>query len=142
MRSGVLITFPDIDQANLNRLTGEIYLARISQTQDKAQQARACLDLLMNTRATTCEQLGTDKPGELAQMLRGCKTDVECAALNNKLAGVRLFSLDRRIMRESDLEFNQFPQIMAFWRSRSGPYPAGETRAYTRLEQFAETYLN
>jgi intracellular multiplication protein IcmJ len=35
---------------------------------------------------------------------------------------LRLFPLDRRIIREADLEFNQFPQILAYWRSKDGPF--------------------
>ena len=26
------------------------------------------------------------------------------------------------IIKEGDLEFNQFPQILAFWRSKDGPF--------------------
>jgi intracellular multiplication protein IcmJ len=39
-----------------------------------------------------------------------------------KLEGIRLFPLDRRIIKEGDLEFNQFPQILAYWRSKDGPF--------------------
>lgn len=141
MRSGVLVTFPDIEQADLNRLAVEIYIARRSQTQDTARQASACFNLLMDTRETTREQLDTYNPEKLAEMLRDCKTDAERAVINKKLTGVRLFPLDRRIMREADLEFNQFPQLLAFWLSPSGPYPSDGLGSFTRLEQFAGTYL-
>ena len=39
-----------------------------------------------------------------------------------KLDGVRIFPLDRRIIKEAELEFNQFPQILAYWRSKAGPF--------------------
>ncbi len=40
----------------------------------------------------------------------------------NKLKGFRILPLDRRIIKEGDLEFNQFPQILAYWRSKDGPF--------------------
>jgi intracellular multiplication protein IcmJ len=141
MRSGVLVTFPEVSQADLNRLSVEIYVARTFQTSDVVRQANAGLELLMNTRETTRRQLGTDNPRELAGMLRACRSDAEHDVITKKLAGVRLFPLDRRILREADLEFNQFSQILRFWRSRSGPYPVDGTNALIRLKRFAETYL-
>ncbi len=140
MRSGVLVTLPEIKQAELNRLAIEIYVARI--TQEKNPEATKCLDFLMRTRETTRKELGTDDPRELGQNLHNCNTDAEGGvAIYEKLESVRLFPLDRRIIQEGNLEFNQFPQILAFWRSKRGPYPHKGTEPLQRLEQFIQTYL-
>lgn len=139
LRSGVLITLPDIKQADLNRIVIEIYVARI--TQEKGQEAKRCLDFILKTRETTRKKLGTDDPRELGRMLHTCKTDDEQVAIYNKLKEVRLFPLDRRIIQEGDLEFNQFPQILAFWRSKLGSYPNRGLEPLPRLEQFTQTYL-
>ena len=142
MRSGVLVTFPEVEQADLNRLAVEIYVARISQNQDAAQQAGACLELLMRKREATRGLLGTDTPQGLAELLHEGERGARQASFDRKLTGVRLLPLDRRIMREAQLEFNQFPQILAFWRSSYGPYPlSGGHGSFLRLEQFAKTHL-
>lgn len=138
MRSGVLISFPDLTQAAINRLAAEIYVARISQG-ERADQARACLDLLIKARETASSKLGTDSPEDLATMLRECKTNLERLALDKKLFGIRLFPLDRRIIREADLEFNQFPQILAYWRSKHGPNMTIDS--LKRVKRFAKKYL-
>ncbi len=139
MRSGVLITVPDIKQAELNCLAREIYVARI--TQEKNLEATKCLNFLMKTRITTRKELGTDDPWRLGQMLHNCKTDTERNAIYEKLDRVRLFPLDRRIIKEGDLEFNQFPQILAFWRSKLGPYSHKGVNQLPMFEQFTQTYL-
>lgn len=141
MRSGALIVFPALEQAELNRLMGEIYVARITQEQI-ADWARAALDILINKRELARAQLGTDDPAELARRLRECKTEADRAAIDKKLSGVRLLPLDRRIIEEGELVFNQFPQILAYWRSKGGPHRRVEGKLLVpRLERFAETYL-
>lgn len=143
MRSGVLITFPEMKQTDLNRLATEIYVARITQGA-VADRARAALDKIINKSETTRAQLGTDNPGELARMLKDCKTKRERAVIEKKLKGVRLFPRDRRIIKEAELEFNQFPQILAYWRSKGGPFGQSLVNGVwilPRLERFAETYL-
>ena len=60
---------------------------------------------------------------------------------DEKLKGLRLFPLDRRIIKEQDLEFNQFPQILAYWRSKDGPFggkvPSQWKNFYAELKQAA-----
>jgi hypothetical protein len=41
---------------------------------------------------------------------------------HKRFASLRIYPADRRIVREGDLEFNQFPQILAYWRSKDGPF--------------------
>ena len=108
MRSGVLIWLPEIDQATLHHMARAIYVARISQG-PVANAARQALDVLLHRREEVRRRLGTDDPFILANVMRDYLTDRHYEARSAKLDGVRLFPLDRRIIREADLEFNQFP---------------------------------
>ena len=121
MRSGVLIYLPEIGQAELHVFARLIYYCRISQG-PAAAIARALLDHLMWRREGAREQFGTDDPFHLVARLRRCDTTSEYRALLEEAKDIRLFPLDRRIIKEANLEFNQFPQILAFWRSKNGPF--------------------
>ena len=121
MRSGVLIWLPEIEQTALHHIARAIYVARISQG-PMAEAARKSLDILMQRRAEARNRLGTDDPSLLAMVLRDYISARSYDARTKKLEGIRLFPLDRRIIKEADLEFNQFPQILAYWRSKNGPF--------------------
>lgn len=121
MRSGVLLWLPEISQNDLHHIVRAIYVARISQG-PIADAARRALDSLMQRREMVRSRIGTDDPYILSTVLKDYLTDGHYKKKDEKLEGVRLFPLDRRIIKESDLEFNQFPQILAFWRSKSGPF--------------------
>ena len=121
MKSGVLLWIPEIDQADLHHIARAIYVARISQG-PISDAARRSLDALMQRREVLRNRIGTDDPYILATVLKDYLTDSHYANRENKIEGVRLFPLDRRIIKESDLEFNQFPQILAYWRSKDGPF--------------------
>lgn len=121
MRSGVLTWLPQVAQADLHHLARAIYVARISQG-PVADAARRGLDMLMQGRDEARKRLGTDDPYILASVFRDYISDRAYEARLQKLDGLRLFPLDRRIIKEADLEFNQFPQILAYWRSKDGPF--------------------
>ncbi len=121
MRSGLLIWLPEISQTDLHHMARAIYVARISQGA-VADAARRSLDVLMHRREEIRKRLTTDDPFILATILRDYLTDRHYEMRAKKLDGVRLFPLDRRIIKEADLEFNQFPQILAYWRSKDGPF--------------------
>ena len=121
MRSGVLLWLPEISQSDLHHIVRAIYVARISQG-PVADAARRALDSLMQRREVVRSRIGTDDPYILATVLKDYLTEGNYRNKDKKLEGVRLFPLDRRIIKEADLEFNQFPQILAFWRSKDGPF--------------------
>lgn len=121
MRSGVLVWLPEIDQTQLHHIARAIYVARIAQG-PIADAARRSLDVLMHRREEMRNRLGTDDPFILATVLKDYISQKAYESRTVKLDGVRLFPLDRRIIKESDLEFNQFPQILAYWRSKDGPF--------------------
>ena len=121
MRSGFLIWLPEINQATLNHIARAIYVARISQG-PVASAARQALDILMHRRNEIRQRLGTDDVFILSSVMRDYLTSKHYDIRASKLDGVRLFPQDRRIIKEADLEFNQFPQILAYWRSKEGPF--------------------
>tara|TARA_B100001989_G_C24541461_1_gene467829 strand:- start:1634 stop:2347 length:714 start_codon:yes stop_codon:yes gene_type:complete len=121
MRSGVLLWLPEIKQSDLHHIARAIYVARISQG-PIADAARKALDSLMKRRDVIRERIGTDDPYILATVLQDYLNDNHYEQRENKLDGIRLFPLDRRIIKEADLEFNQFPQMLAYWRSKDGPF--------------------
>ncbi len=132
MRSGVLVWLPEIKQAALHHVARAVYVARISQG-PVADAARRVLDVLMSRRSEVQRRLGTDDPFILATVLKDYITEKAYDARREKLEGIRLFPLDRRIIKESDLEFNQFPQILAYWRSKSGPFGGRVPREWTGI---------
>jgi intracellular multiplication protein IcmJ len=121
MRSGVLLWLPEIEQHELHHIARAIYVARISQG-PVADAARKSLDSLMARREEVKKRISTDNPYILATVLRDYLGPKHYSERARKLKGVRLFPLDRRIIKEAELEFNQFPQILAYWRSKDGPF--------------------
>ena len=121
MRSGVLIWLPEIEQHVLHDIARAIYVARISQG-PMAEAARKALEVLMSRREEAKRRIQTDDPFVLTTVLKDFLSSRHYAERAPKLEGVRLFPLDRRIIKEAELEFNQFPQILAFWRSKDGPF--------------------
>lgn len=121
MRSGVLVWLPEISQVDLHHIARAIYVARISQG-SMAETAKKALETLMGRREEVKTRLHTDDPHVLALVMKDFLGPRHYAMREKKLEGVRLFPLDRRIIKEGDLEFNQFPQILAYWRSKAGPF--------------------
>ena len=128
MRSGVLIWLPELDQAAVHHVARDVYRARLSQDNEASSRARRALDRLIaplrtadgpqTRRAAAVNRLGFDDPAVLAEALG----DEERTGAPVDLHGIRLWPLDRRIMREGFVEFNQFPMILAYWRSEDGPF--------------------
>ena len=121
MRSGVLVWLPEMEQTSLHHVARAIYVARISQG-PMAEAARRALDIIMGRREDALHRLGTDDPYILASVMQDYISEKSYENRGKKLDGIRLFPLDRRIIKEGDLEFNQFPQILAYWRSKDWPF--------------------
>lgn len=140
MRSGVLVWLPEIPQTQLHHIARAIYVARISQG-SMAETGKSALETIMNRREAAKERLETDDPYVLAMVMRDFLGPKQYALRDKKLDGVRLFPLDRRIIKEGDLEFNQFPQILAYWRSKDGPFggkvPSQWKNFYAEISQAA-----
>ncbi len=137
MRSGVLVWLPEIKQTELHHIARAIYVSRISQG-SMAETAKSTLEKLMHRREEVKARLHTDDPHILSMVMKDFLGPRQYADRERKLEGVRLFPLDRRIIKEGDLEFNQFPQILAYWRSKNGPFggkaPTQWKNFYAKLE--------
>jgi intracellular multiplication protein IcmJ len=140
MNSGVLVWLPELEQRELNHIARAIYVARISQG-SMADAARSALDAIMARREDAKARIATDDPFLLANVLRDFLGPKQYAARGEKLDGLRLFPLDRRNISEGELKFNQFPQILAYWRSKDGPFgatpPAQWKTLYAKMKQAA-----
>lgn len=132
MQSGAVVWLPEIGQAALNHIARAIYIARITQG-PLAEAARDALDILMARKEEASHRLGTDDPRILASVLQDFLEAKEYRLRAKKLKGFRVLPLDRRIIREGDLEFNQFPQILAYWRSKNGPFGEMPPREWAKL---------
>ncbi len=121
MKSGTLIWLPEIEQATLHHIARAIHVARISQG-PIAEAARKSLDVLMSRREEAKRRIQTDDPYILGMVMKDYLGAKHYLQRDKKLSGIRLFPLERRIIKEADLEFNQFPQILAYWRSKDGPF--------------------
>ena len=132
MQSGALIWLPEIEQTELNHICRAIYIARISQGA-MADAARDALETLLARKEQARHRLGTDSPRILATVLQDFLETPEYRLRVKKLDGFRILPLDRRIVREGELEFNQFPQILAYWRSKDGPFGQLPPRNWAEL---------
>jgi intracellular multiplication protein IcmJ len=121
MRSGVLIWMPEIPQIDLHHIARAIYIGRIAQG-GIAEVSRKILDIIMARKDEARKRITTDDPNILAMILRDYLPYKHYQNRHKRLKGIRLFPLDRRIKNEAGLEFNQFPQILAYWRSKNGPF--------------------
>lgn len=132
MQSGALVWLPEIGQAALHHICRAIYVARISQG-PMADAARDAMEALLARKEEAKSRLGTDNPKIIATVLQDFLETSEYKLRNNKLKGFRILPLDRRIIKEGELEFNQFPQILAYWRSKEGPFGDLPPRRWVRV---------
>jgi len=132
MQSGAVIWLPEIGQAALHHICRAIYVARISQG-PMADAARDALESLLQRKEEAQRRLGTDSPRILATILQDFFEAKEYRERASRLKGFRILPLDRRIIKEGDLEFNQFPQILAYWRSKDGPFGDVPPRRWVNL---------
>lgn len=132
MQSGAVIWLPEIGQAALHHVCRAIYVARISQG-PMADAARDGMEALLSRKEEAKNRLGTDSPKILSTVLQDFLEAGEYKNRLVKLKNFRIMPLDRRIIKEGDLEFNQFPQILAYWRSKDGPFGELPPRKWVKV---------
>lgn len=132
MQSGAVIWLPEISQPLLHHVCRAIYVARISRG-PMADAARDAMEALLSRKEAAVHRLGTDSPRILSTVLQDFLEVNEYKLRLNKLKGFRILPLDRRIIKEGELEFNQFPQVLAYWRSKEGPFGDLPPRKWVEL---------
>ncbi|MDB5477770.1 MAG: hypothetical protein JWM96_265 [Alphaproteobacteria bacterium] len=122
MHSGMLIWLPEISQVTLHHIMRSVYLGRITQG-PLAEMARKIFDAFYNRGAEAKKRLGSTDPGALTIVLRDFLTRKDYEKAQDNLKGIRLLPLDRRMIKdEKNGEINLFPQVLAHWRVKTGPY--------------------
>lgn len=124
MGSGMLIWLPELSQAELHHLVRAIYIARAGDG-EISSRAQAALDQLMARRTEAKRRLGTDDPLMLASALTEHLDDAAYASRASRLEGIRLLPLPNRMAYANvtqNGEQNQFPRILDYWRSQTGPF--------------------
>lgn len=121
MGEGILIWMPEMTQVELNHLVRALYVARASDG-EPAEAARRGLDALRGRRDEAKRRLGTDDPLILATVFADYLSETEYNDRMEKLEGIRLLSLDRRLQRTASGEVDRFPDMLAYWRSKDGPF--------------------
>ncbi len=134
MGSGMLIWLPEISQSDLHHLTRAIYVGRVAQG-PLADAARQAYESLLKRGEEAKKRLGSTDPAALALVMRDFLMPSQYAQLQKNLEGIRLLPLDRRMVVDGTLEFNQFPQILAYWRSRNGPFAKVPVQEWATLFQ-------
>ena len=87
-----------------------------------AAAAQRALDTLLARRADAKKRLGSDDPLLLATIMHESLTADERPKAATKLEGIRLFPLDKQVVRGPKGELNQFPQMVKYWASPEGPF--------------------
>lgn len=122
MGSGMLIWLPELGQAVLHHIMRAIYVGRITQG-PVGDSARQAFELLTDRREEARKRLGTDNPEALAMVMEDFMSHKMYENSHKQLEGIRLLPLDKRMINDEELKnYNQFPQILAYWRSKNGPF--------------------
>lgn len=125
MASGTLIWLPEISQATLHHIMRAVYASR-AQMDIAPDDIKNCADrtfeVLFNRRGEAKRRIGTDDPMVLAASLLENINEKTFRERQEKLDGVRLMPLDKRMMPSASGKDNdQFPRIIEYWVSDEGP---------------------
>ncbi len=148
MGSGHLIWLPEISQLELNHLMRAIYIARAAKPpnavadaesdgkkpRDKAEAppedphhdmtaaATRAYNALMGRRSDAKRRLGSDDPMLLSTIMHESLSPDELKKIGSKIEGIKFISLEKYLTRSQKGNVNQFPRMVQFWQSASGPY--------------------
>lgn len=125
MGSGTLVWLPEISQADLHHIMRAIYACRaqVNEAPENIKNsADRAFEILFARRGEAKRRIGTDDPMVLAAALLESVNDKVYAARSEKLEGVRLLPLDKRMAPGSSGDTDQFPKIIMYWVSKEGPF--------------------
>lgn len=124
MDSGLLIWLPELSQAELHHFARALYVARAQEDKNPelAKRAKTAIDQLIARRVEAKRRLGTDDPIMLATAMAEQLDDAAYKARAERLEGIRLLPLGRRLAVNDDGQYDQFPRILNYWLSAAGPF--------------------
>lgn len=122
MSTGILVWLPEISQAELNHIARAFYIAMEDKGTDFAKAAERAMDALLTRRTEAKKRIGTEDPLLLSTLFHENLTEDERKTAVAKLDGIRLFPLNKHMVRTHGKDINGFPQIVKFWRSEEGPF--------------------
>lgn len=123
MGEGILIWLPEMTQAQLNHTVRALHVARSTEG-ETAEAARRGLDALKARRDEAKRRLGTDDPLVLAAAYADQIPPEVYQERADKMEGIRFLSMDRKLQRTPSGEVDRFPDMLAFWKSKDGPFGA------------------
>lgn len=133
MLSGLLIWLPEMSQVDLHHLCRALYVARVHEDHPYAARAQTVLDQLLARRQEAKRRLGIDDPMMLAIAMTEYLSDEDYAARTERLDGIRLLPLPRRIAFSQRGEYDQFPDILQYWVSKEGPFGRTKIDAWEKF---------
>ena len=121
-KSAALIHLPEISQVELNAKMPMLYIARVSTNEMSSRLAKRILTVLRARRDRANEMLDLVGLDELVEKLQDVGADsAEGARLLGLFQnGLRSMPLDRWIAGAGEMEYNEYPQMLAFWRAQPG----------------------
>ncbi|MEM9388691.1 MAG: hypothetical protein AAGA68_26860 [Pseudomonadota bacterium] len=123
-RSGELVWMPELDQLEINRMFPSIYVELTMPRSLVREPLGALIAVFEERKSRALQALGQDRSASLRGLFDGLPVGgPDC--LENLSDEFRLWPSSRLIVRTGSLEFNQFPQMLAYWRSRAGPLAGG-----------------
>lgn len=141
MDSGMLIWLPEMTQANLHHLMRAVYVGRVTQG-GLAETSARISETLMARGADAKKRLGSTDPAALALVMRDFLMQKQYESLQERLDGIRLLPLPKRMLPASEIsphitdakaKDNAFPMILAYWRTKNGPFGAMPAQEWPRL---------
>jgi intracellular multiplication protein IcmJ len=141
MASGALVWMPDISQGLLNHVMRAVYAAKAhgeampAKMRDCAQRA---LDVFTHAKGEAKRRIGTDDPAVLASVLLEGVEEPAYRKRADKLSGLRLMPLDRRIVQGQTADADQFPKMAQYWISADGPFGNIPPEKWESLASFAK----
>ena len=139
MGSGTLVWLPEMNQAMLNHFMRSIYAARQHGEAMPAKMRDCALraqDVLLHARGEAKRRIGTDDPAVLASVLLEGVEEGAYKKRGDKLNGLRLAPLDKRILPNGAGDTDQFPKMAQYWVSNEGPYGNVPPEKWEGLKSF------
>lgn len=118
-KSGFVVSLPEVSQLMINRAAFDLYSMRIAGGHI-GELVEAFFERISRARSEVFSVLSGDPLSMNILELKGKLWEMEAKG-DRFMTGLRLFPADKYMAKDRNLEFNMFPQMLAFFRSANGP---------------------